>query len=279
MVQIISTHVSEGVGAEIQAMEAFADETMSVLNAKSIEDFFNDGRSLAPRQYESIISGLSPCNIMDVGVGRGQSSVFLASRGHTVYAVEPNPRCCEVLERIAHRWSLPITVCQGVGEDVESIYSTFDAVFFNSSLHHCDDPKKALRAARDRLKPGGTIYLVNENFLRPWKTKAWFYRMLKEDPIGMAHYGGNEHSYHNWEYLSMLTEAGFKNVRTIGVNIESPLERLEHALKIRMRGERVHKTTKDVLIRFLYYILEQRISRSRVMARLSIVPCHFIGHA
>ncbi|HBG04316.1 MAG TPA: hypothetical protein DDY22_01885 [Geobacter sp.] len=36
----------------------------------------------------------------------------------------------------------------------------FDYILFNSSLHHCDDPVKALRAAFRLLKPGGEITCI-----------------------------------------------------------------------------------------------------------------------
>ena len=276
----LSRNFSPGVDAENVAWERFADATEEMSSISSPEEYVVRGGSLAPPQYESLLGLLAsaPLDILDVGVGKGQSSVFLASKGHRVWAVEPNQRFCAILERKATEFSLPVKVCLGVGEDLDKLQGTlFDAVFFNASLHHCDDIARALANAHALLKPGGKIFLVNENFLRPWRSKAWFQRRLIEDPVGMGHYGGNEHAYHNWEYLAMLRQAGFAGATTVAPRMDSPVAKLEFILLKRLDGRRIYSSSLTVLSRFLYYIVEDRLAGNRLLSRLSILSCHFVA--
>jgi hypothetical protein len=145
-------------------------------------------------------------------------------------------------------------------------------------LHHCDDPIQALKAAFKVLKRGGTIFLVNENFLRPWMSKQRYQRLLCADPIGMGHYGGNEHAYFNWEYASMLKKAGFSAVLKLPPTLKDPLDKLEYILTIRIEGQRVYRRASAVLMRLCYYMLEHRLYSTilfELFARASIFPCHF----
>ncbi|MBF0563033.1 MAG: hypothetical protein HQL37_13665, partial [Alphaproteobacteria bacterium] len=128
-------------------------------------------------------------------------------------------------------------------------------MFFNSSFHHCDDPEKALHLAKNSLKPNGQIFLVNENFLRPWVTKAKYASLLETDPAGVGHYGGNEHAYHNWEYAAMLKRAGFTDVRMLTPNTQTALEKIEYKLlQIHSAtNRRVYNKASSILIRLIYY--------------------------
>ena len=86
--------------------------------------------------------------------------------------------------------------------------------FFNASLHHCDDPIRALSHCYESLNKGGVLFLVNENFIRPWMTKARFYHLMETRPEAMGNYGGNEHTFYNWEYIQMLRKSKFNNFGT-----------------------------------------------------------------
>ncbi|MBY0499347.1 MAG: class I SAM-dependent methyltransferase [Nitrosomonas sp.] len=169
-----------GVIAERLAIQPLAEEHEKVLSGcANVDDYLS--KSDAPKEYKRLLSLLpeSPLKILDIGCGRGESSLFLSSVGHQVFAVEPSEDFCRLIENAASKFGLPVTVCNGVAEDLDRLGETgFDAVFFNSSLHHCDDPNTALRHSYSALRPGGFILLVSELFIRPWVSKTRWYRRL-----------------------------------------------------------------------------------------------------
>jgi SAM-dependent methyltransferase len=238
--------------------------------------------SIAAPSYTALLHLLpnQTSTVLDVGVGLGQSSVLLASKGIRCFSVEPSDLCCSILHQTATKFDLPIEVCRGVAEDIHNIgKSDFDAVFFNASLHHCDDPALALANAYNCLRPGGTIFLVNENLLRPWTSKARFQQLLESDPVGMGHYGGNEHSYYSWEYMGMLRSAGFSEIRKVPPFALSALDKIEHILSKKIANERVYNRTTQIFTRLAYYSLEEKIRKSGLLFQMlsgaSIVACHF----
>ena len=157
-----------------------------------------------------------PLAILDIGVGGGESTFLLADRGHRMSCIEPSPEFCRIIDHVATRFEVPVRVYQCTGEAAAALpAASFDVCVFNSSLHHCEDPVRALANCRGLLRPGGRVLVVNEPLLRFYRSHAWFQRQLELDPVAMGHYGGNEHSYHHGEYLAMLRQAGFQDVRAV----------------------------------------------------------------
>jgi SAM-dependent methyltransferase len=280
---VITSIFSPGVTKENAAWEESAVKTDGLLDAVSPEKFISSGDSLAPYQYASLLRYLprGELNILDVGCGAGQSSVYLAQNGYRVWALEPNFRFCSLIEKVALKYSLPIMSCHGVAEDIDKINQSFDAIFFNASLHHCDDPIRALSQCYESLNVGGVLFLVNENFIRPWMTKARFYHLMDTSPEAMGNYGGNEHTYYNWEYIQMLRKSKFNKIQTIKPTRISALDKIEFILARRMGEQRVHSTGIAILTRLVFYIIEEKIREiswlNSLLQRSSIFACHFMA--
>jgi SAM-dependent methyltransferase len=169
----------------------------------------------AGQQYADAIKDIPKgSRFLDIGVGFGNSSLFLAAEGYAVSAVEPSEGMCEVIEARAKKYDLEMDIYSVTGESLDRLpVGDFDACAFNASFHHCDDPMAALRNCHQLLRPGGQLFLLNEPVLQFYRSKAKFYRQLEENPEEMGHYGGNEHIYYHGEYMRMLKEAGFRNIR------------------------------------------------------------------
>lgn len=219
-----------------------------------------------------------PLKILDLGCGRGESSVLLAMNGHNVHAVEPCLPLCEIIQSISHRFSLPLKVYQGVGEAVDLIEEDeFDLCIFNASFHHCDEPEQVLKKCYGKLKKGGKIYLLNEPILKCYRSKKWYQEALERHPEQMGHYGGNEHIYYYGEYKKLLSQSGFLQIK------DRFHERLSHP-KLVILGD-IHKNWSDekLLLKLFILTLFKKMVKSKLLSffflsglkKLSFVPVSF----
>jgi SAM-dependent methyltransferase len=284
-IQFITSEFSPGVGRENEATAGPAESYLPIISScRSPEEFYGNGYSTAPGEYEFLLKRVAKnLKILDIGVGPGQSSVFLAASGHRVWAVEPGKGFCRCLAQLKKQFDLNLVPVCGVGEEIDKIPERdFDAVFFNSSLHHCDDPVLALRKALAVLRPGGFLFLSSENIIRPWVSKKRWYRRLETHAVQMGHYGGNEHTYFTWEYERMLRQAGFSKIKRIPSNlILHPLHRIGFDFKVRNGLTLPKMRERDFLVRVPYYFALSWVARNPVLFRLlskcSIFPCQFMG--
>ena len=208
--------------------------------------------------------------LLDVGVGWGLTSAYLGSKGYVVTCLDPSPEACRSMEEFYNRLGLQNTIYCGPAEALDHIPGEFDYVVFWSSLHHCDDPGLAIKNAYKILRPGGWVILF-EPVLRFYRTKRWFYRMMEQDPQKIGHYGGNEHSYRNQEYLDFLAEAGFYNLSS------RPSDKYVLLPKRAPWDKAVRWKIKN-----LYYRLTRRVTAnpnkiSRLLIRLSLLLPIIIG--
>jgi len=255
------------------------------LNTCSIpSDYYETEIAFAVKEIDYFfpIIGSDRLKILDVGAGRGESSVFLAERGHQVYAVEPCEDLCELIALAAAKFNLDIVPVCTIGERTSRLnMSNFDLVIFHASLHHCDDPYLAVGEAFKVLKQNGRILLLSETHMRPWVRKKWWYRQLKINPEKMGHYGGNEHAYYTWEYAQMLKKAGFKGVKKYPVRMYvDPLVRIEIGIKQRKDGTRNWSESKFFL-RSIYYLSISKFIKIPgifwLLATCSIIPAEFLA--
>lgn len=170
------------------------------------------------RQFIQATAILEPgSRVLDIGAGPGQTSLHLALQGHRVTVAEPSPDLCRYLDSAVRLYGVDLDIFNLPGEELHHLAPrTFDACIFHGSLHHCDDPVRALRHCHALLRPGGRLLLTSEPILRGHISKERFQRILATGTMPTGDYGGNEHSYYHHEYLDMLRQAGF-------VDLQDPL--------------------------------------------------------
>lgn len=100
---------------------------------------------------EQIARHLRGCpNILDFGAGNGLFAESLRDRGHTVTCVEPEPA---LTAGLASRGFEAHASLAPVGPDsVDGIYSL-------NVLEHIENDREALVSIRERIKPGGRLYV------------------------------------------------------------------------------------------------------------------------
>jgi SAM-dependent methyltransferase len=110
----------------------------------------------------------NPAEVCDVGAGAGHLTRMLASRGHRVTAIEPNP-AMSALGRSRTAGLPDLRWVEAVAEASGQDHARFDLVTFGSSFNVCDRPRALAEAARI-LRRGGWLALV------------WNHRRL-DDPL------------------------------------------------------------------------------------------------
>jgi ubiquinone/menaquinone biosynthesis C-methylase UbiE len=162
----------------------------------------------------------SGSHLLDIGAGRGLTSLALAHRGARVISVESDPS--EVvgvgaLGKFRGRGALPLTPVRGDILRLPFPDKSFDVVFCRSVLHHLRDLGEGLRESYRVLKPGGTFLAVNEHILALLSNGK---RFLKAHPA--TAFGVNENAYHIMAYWRKLRRAGFRDIRFYGYPLELP---------------------------------------------------------
>ncbi len=227
---------SAGLADEIAQSERKIAESgeLASLQQISMDDFIAGylNGSIKSELDHYFPPGCKPYSILDLGVGYGGSSIYLASRGHKVCCVEPNPTFCRIIQGLSRRWNLNLEIVNATSEAISTLASPpFDYCLFLGSLHHCDEPALAVANAGTKMKTLGKIILI-EPVLRFYRSKDWFFRKLENEPDQLGHYGGHEHIYYAWEYAAMLRDAGLQGVRySPGLGLRNPNAASENLMR------------------------------------------------
>ncbi len=272
---------SDGLAAEIEVFKTIR-ETLNHYQSISVDDFIDEfAKSFHGMEFvnccKSFSSGLK---ILDIGVGAGQTSIYLAMQGHDVTVVEPSPDFCTLMELLTRKANVNIDIHECSIESID-FRNEFDVCIFNASFHHCEDPAAAMSNCYQALKENGMTYLINEQVLRFYKSKTAYYENMKTNPGKVQHYGGNEHVYRNSEYRSFLKKAGFGPIKqNVPIYYVHPKAMLSCSLNY--RGiDGYEFSYSNIVLRAIWYYLLNLVLKNRLAAiiagELSLIGNTFIG--
>jgi len=214
--------------------------------------------------------------ILDMGAGRGETSLYLANFGHDVSPVEPSLAFCEVIDYVGSRFGKNLTIYNCSAEQLDIPGEQFDAVTFNCSLHHCDDPVMALKNAYRVLKAGGKLYVTGDPFLPFFKSRESWLRDLDASPEETGHYGGNEHIYSNNEYVAMIRQAGFEEVRPDVAARYRTKEAVSQSLADDRHRSKLRNAVKSLWCHIPYFLMRTGLGMgTALLQRLSLVQSSF----
>jgi SAM-dependent methyltransferase len=114
-----------------------------------------------PRLMElEAVGGISG-EVLDIGCGLGDNAIFLASRGHSVTALDGSPTAIERARRRAAEAGVQVTFDVADATNLTGYDRRFDTVV-DSGLYHCldDDGRRAYAAGLHRAtRPGARWHL------------------------------------------------------------------------------------------------------------------------
>jgi SAM-dependent methyltransferase len=269
MIQTLVYKPNEKVLREMDAIEGMRQDLQNkVGDSPALEDYCRPFlASCGGLEFLDKVNLSSASKILDVGFGRGETSLYLASQGHEVHSIEPSPLNCEILQNASRKYGQDICIYQGTAENGDQIDTAdFDLCLFNSSLHHCDDPARVLQICQKKLKKSGRVVAINEPILKFYRSKKWFNHKLEKDPVAVGHYGGNEHIYYYHEYLALFKKAGFSAVKGLShIKNQEPRLILEEDMRREMYGKYVCSDSK-LLIKFSIFLLLKNLWSPPIVA-------------
>ena len=151
------------------------------------------------------------CRLLDLGTGRGLTSIALARKGVHVTSVEFDPSDVVGVGALASfpgRSGLPLFAIRGDTIQMPFRDNTFDLAFCRSVLHHLNDLGQGIREIWRVLKPGGVFVAYNEHIMGPFSSGKKF---LSAHPA--VAYGVNERAYPVFTYWRKFQSAGFRRLR------------------------------------------------------------------
>jgi ubiquinone/menaquinone biosynthesis C-methylase UbiE len=142
-------------------------------------------RAVAPKPGERVV---------DLGAGMGAATFEAARTGATVFAVDPTPLMRGIL-RLRRLWlgRAAVTVLNGAAEAIPLPDATIEALWTVNTIHHWTDRPRACRELARILRPGGRVFLVDEDMDDPrhpwherWKSRGPRFDDVAPESIAQA---------------------------------------------------------------------------------------------
>jgi ubiquinone/menaquinone biosynthesis C-methylase UbiE len=108
-----------------------------------------------------LLGPLSGKQILDVGAGLGESSVYFALKGANVTCTDLSPGMLQFATRLAQSRGLEIKPVVSAAEDLNVPANQFDIAYVANTIHHVTDKRALFEQLRRALKPGGIFVSID----------------------------------------------------------------------------------------------------------------------
>ncbi len=171
---------------------------------------------------------------LELGCGRGTTSMYLANWGCRVTLADLSPHALELAkEKFKEEGLHANDFIKADAEATRLPSNSYDYIYNIGLLEHFEDPVPVLREAWRLLRPGGIIFMVivpvlsfdrrwlNELFFAPWRLVIQPLKGLIKKIIGWEPKEDGRYirtSYKRSHYVSWMKELGATNISCIPYN-------------------------------------------------------------
>lgn len=164
----LASGVRDHLGKHLPDLPAHSVDVTVRTNSSLVE---RRGVLLLKLLYEREIRSVRGLDLLDIGCGFGALSLFFASRGARVTAVDSNGPRMDVGREIAVEHGLAVRFVRQRMQALDALpESSFDLAVVNNALCYLIDPAdrdSALREVHRVLRPGGTLIVRDPNRWHP----------------------------------------------------------------------------------------------------------------
>jgi SAM-dependent methyltransferase len=145
-------------GGRIAVEEAFHDEWAASEDPAAIDVRKRNEACTAPemRHLRRALGDLRGRELLDVGCGLGEASVYFALEGARVTATDLSPGMCAATRRLAELNGVTLETHVAAAEDLRLGDRQFDIIYTGNTLHHVD-LAATLRRLLPHLRPDGVF--------------------------------------------------------------------------------------------------------------------------
>ncbi len=173
----------------LEAEESFHDEWAASEFLENIDVKLINEAVTAPemRYIHKVLGNIQGKNILDVGCGLGEASVYFAMRGAKVTATDLSGGMLEATDKLAKLNNVQLLTHKSSAEGLGFPDGTeFDVIYSGNLLHHVDI-EKTLVEMKKFLKPGGVLVTWDPLHYNPvinsYRKRATEVRTVDEHPL------------------------------------------------------------------------------------------------
>lgn len=128
------------------------------------------GRMWTSEVNDAVVRRLAPTaseHVADIGAGVGAGAVVAAKTAGQVFAIEPTPYMRRILSARSRAARKPFAIVDGSAERTGLPDDSVHVIMAVNTMHHWTDMDAACVELARILRPGGRMFLVDENFEDP----------------------------------------------------------------------------------------------------------------
>jgi len=147
------------------------------------------------------VAGPPPLTVLDVGCGTGFLAMRMAELGHTAVGIDLAEEMLAAAQQKAASSGLPVTFRRGDAEAPPPDGAPYDVILERHVIWTLPQPREAVQAWCELLKPGGLLILIKGIF--EMSDRTVYPQLAAQLPL----YGGRPGE----ELIALLVAAGFRD--------------------------------------------------------------------